>query len=60
MKSVPFNEVQVGQTFTYNGNEYVKIENKKINCCRFTNAHLVGDENQKIGVKPIENVEVSE
>ena len=60
MKKVPFSQVAVGQTFTYKNSQYVKLETTKVSCCRFTNAHLVGNTNQKIGVKPVEQVEVSE
>jgi hypothetical protein len=60
MKTVNFSAVKVNQTFSYNGKEYVKLETKKVSCCKFTNAHLVGDPNQKIGIKPTVIVEVSE
>lgn len=60
MKSVPFSSVKVNDTFTYKGSDYVKLQTNKISCCKFTNAHLVGNPNKKIGVKPTEQVEVSE
>ncbi len=60
MKQVPFSEVALGQRFVYKNFEYIKIEQKRISCCKFTNAHIVGDLNQKIGIKPVETVEVDE
>jgi len=60
MKQVPFSEVALGQRFVYQNMEYIKIEQKRISCCKFTNCHAVGNTNQKIGIKPAETVEVDE
>lgn len=58
MKQVPFSQVELNQRFVYKNSEYIKIEQKRVSCCRFTNAHIVGDVNQKIGIRPQEVVEV--
>lgn len=60
MKTVSFNEVQVGAEFTYNGNQYTKLEQKKISCCKSINASLVSDANQKVFIKPQDTVEIAE
>lgn len=60
MKQVPFNEVALDQRFTYKNIEYIKENQVRVSCCRFTNAHAVGNANQKIGIKPSEMVEVDD
>jgi hypothetical protein len=60
MKSVPFRELKVGDEFTYKDNNYVKANQIKISCCKFTNAYLVDNNKKKIGLKPQEMVEVQD
>jgi hypothetical protein len=35
-----FGELAVGQKFSINGSEYVKVEAVRISCCQSINAHL--------------------
>ena len=58
--NVPFSQVAVGSTFTYNGQEYVKTEKKKISCCKFFNATATDNVHLKIGLKGPETVEVKD
>ena len=58
MKEVVFSDVSVNQKFTYENNEYIKTDQKKISCCKFINAHLVGNTNQTIGIRPNQTVKV--
>lgn len=60
MKTVQFKDVKVDQVFKMGEIEYKKITEKRISCCKFTNACLVTDENQKVGVKPLTEVQVND
>jgi hypothetical protein len=60
MKTLPFKDVQVNQIFKMNNTEYKKIQEKRISCCKFTNACLISNENNKIGIKPLTEVEVND
>lgn len=60
MKSVKFSDVKIGAEFTYNDNQYTKLQQKKISCCKSINASLVSSPNQKILIKEDETVEVVE
>jgi hypothetical protein len=59
MSNVVFATVNVGDVFTYSGEQWEKTEKVKISCCRFNNAVSVNDPKKKIGVKDNESVEVS-
>jgi hypothetical protein len=54
-----FKELVVGDTFTYNGLEYVKIKDEKVSCCRTLNAAQASDETKKVMVPPITEIEVN-
>jgi hypothetical protein len=58
MKQIAFAELKVGDKLVYNNSEYIKTDKKQITCCRFTNAYLEADPNQKIGITPQTIVEV--
>jgi hypothetical protein len=60
MKTVQFKDVALNQTFKISDVEYKKIQERKISCCKFTNACLVSDENQKVGIKPLTEVQVND
>jgi len=55
-----FVDVQVGEKFTLNGIEYVKIPDERINCCKVNNASQTNDVGTKIQVIPITEVEVND
>lgn len=60
MKEVRFENVAVGNVFTYSGQKWIKTEKVKISCCKFNNAVGADNPKNKIGIKPQEIVEVSE
>jgi hypothetical protein len=60
MKTVQFKDVVLDQNFKINDIEYKKIPEKRISCCKFTNACLVSDNNQKVGIKPLTEVQVDD
>lgn len=60
MKSVIFKDLAVGAVFTYRNSEYVKIDMRKITCCKFVNAKLKADQKQEIGIRLEEKVEIAE
>jgi len=60
MKTVQFKDVKLDQVFKLGDIEYKRIQEKRISCCKYTNACLVTDENQKIGVKPLTEVQVND
>lgn len=55
-----FKDLAVNEQFIFNGSTYKKIEEVRVSCCRSINACLVDDENNKIQVKPLEEVSVNE
>lgn len=58
MSTKQFKDLAVNDTFIINGMSYKKIEEKRVSCCRSINACGVSDENNKIQVKPLDEVEV--
>lgn len=60
MKKVAFKEVPVGGEFTHANTVWVKVEERRITCCKFTNAKAKDDNNRKIGFKAGDLVEVAE
>lgn len=54
-----FNELPNGSRFILNGNEYVKIQEVKVSCCKTINAQLVADGNNKIYVQPATQVVIN-
>lgn len=60
MAKVKFKDVAVDAIFNYNGQQYKKIREKRISCCRFFNAALTSDESKQIGIKPLIEVDVEE
>lgn len=51
-----FSDLKVGDQFTYKNVQYTKIQPQKISCCKVLNALNISN-NQKVMIKPIENVE---
>ncbi len=47
-----FGELARGTRFTLNSNEYIKVEEVKVSCCRTVNAQLVSDANNRTYVQP--------
>ena len=60
MIKVRFKDVAIDTIFSYNGQQYKKIREKRISCCRFFNAALTSDESKQIGIKPLVEVDVEE
>jgi hypothetical protein len=53
-----FFEVSVGQKFRFNNQEYIKIPEIKVSCCKVQhNAELTGSA-EKVVLKPMDEVEV--
>jgi len=51
-----FSQLAVGEQFIYKNTTYTKTEPQKISCCKTLNAINLSN-NQKVMIKPIENVE---
>jgi len=60
MSTKQFKDVAVNEEFTFNGLQYKKINEVRVSCCRSINACLVSDANNKIQVKPLDEVTVSD
>lgn len=60
MKKVLFKDLQIDQVFKVGETEYKKITEHRVSCCRFTNACEVSNENNKMGFKPLTEVEINE
>jgi hypothetical protein len=55
-----FKELNDGEVFKFNGNEFKKIKLVMVSCCRSYNAESNANADQKIFVKPDEQVEVND
>jgi hypothetical protein len=60
MTTKQFKELKVGDTFTFNNIEYVRIADEKISCCRSNNAALVSEAKTKSFVPPLSEVQVND
>jgi hypothetical protein len=43
-----FGELAVGQKFSINGSEYIKMEAVRISCCQSINAHLLDNPGARV------------
>jgi hypothetical protein len=55
-----FEELNVGDKFTYNNTEYTKIEKVKVSCCRSVNCVWSSDNNKREFVDPSTEVAVKD
>lgn len=53
-----FMDVAIGATFRHEGNEYRKIPEERISCCSAINAQGLHNDQQRIQVLPLVEVEV--
>lgn len=53
-----FQDVAIGTTFRFNNQDYVKIQNIKVSCCRSVNCHKVNSPNDRHFIQPQQKVEV--
>lgn len=60
MATKQFKDLTVNEVFTFNGLEYKKIEEVRVSCCRSINACLVSDQNNKVQIKPLDEVTVND
>lgn len=56
MATKQFKDIPVDTVFTLNGVDYKKINEVRVSCCRSINACRVDDNNNKIQVKPLDEV----
>jgi hypothetical protein len=54
-----FSDIKVGERFTINGKEYVRIQDVKVSCCRSINAQAVENAGERIFVQPTNVVTVN-
>tara|TARA_B100001564_G_C20267615_1_gene502225 strand:+ start:216 stop:401 length:186 start_codon:yes stop_codon:yes gene_type:complete len=55
-----FKDVSVGTVFTHEGQEYVKIDDIRVTCCKVHNCKLTSNSAVKGFVVPIHEVEVAD
>lgn len=55
-----FKDIENDSQFNLNGTDFKKIPLLKVSCCRSYNAEAVSNSNQKIFVKPEDEVEVND
>jgi hypothetical protein len=60
MATKQFKDLAVNDEFTLNGVKYKKTEEKRVSCCRSINACGVDNAQQKIQVKPLDEVVVDD
>ena len=53
-----FVDIAVGTKFIHDGQEYTKIADERINCCRVNNAVLSSNPAHKVMIVPANEVEV--
>lgn len=52
-----FHELAVGEKFKFNNREYVKIPEVKVSCCKVKHNCEIIDNNEKVVLKPLDEVE---
>ncbi|NDG30869.1 hypothetical protein EB118_12450 [bacterium] len=60
MSMKQFKDLNIGDKFTFNNIEYVRISDERISCCQVKNAALANDSTTKIQVPPLSEVEVND
>lgn len=55
-----FVDIEIGTKFNFEGNEYIKIKDERINCCKCNNAILATDASKKTMIIPVKEVTVVE
>ena len=55
-----FVDIAIGTKFSFEGNDYIKIKDERITCCKVNNAVLAADTNQKTMIVPVSEVTVVE
>jgi len=53
-----FVDIAVGTKFIHDGQEYTKIADERINCCKVNNAVLSNNPTHKVMIVPAHEVEV--
>ena len=53
-----FVDISVGTKFVHDGQQYTKIADERINCCKVNNAVLVDNPAQKVMIVPANEVVV--
>ena len=48
-----FVDIAIGTKFSFEGNDYIKIKDERITCCKVNNAVLAADTNQKTMIIPV-------
>lgn len=60
MSTKQFKDLQIGEKFTYNNVEYVRIADEKISCCRSNNAVDTTEAKAKTFIQPLSEVQVND
>lgn len=60
MATKQFKDLAVNDEFSFNGLQYKKIQEVRVSCCRSINACLVNDANNRIQIKPLDEVTVGD
>jgi hypothetical protein len=55
-----FKDLAVGERFTFNDQEYIRIQDEKVSCCRTHNAALVSNPATKSQITPLTEVQVND
>ena len=57
-KIVKFMDLEIGSKFIHEDNQYYKIKDKRLTCCKVLNAALVDNPKKDIMIIPVTEVEV--
>lgn len=60
MKEVAFSEIKEGETFTYGSEQWVRIKDERVSCCRILNAAKVENPAVKTQIGPAVQVQIND
>lgn len=54
-----FKDLELNETFTYNGVSFVRIADERISCCKVLNSQNT-ETKEKVMILPLENIETNQ
>ncbi len=60
MKEVPFSEIKEGETFTYAAEQWTRIKDQKVSCCKVLNAAKTDNPAAKTQIGPSVQVQIND
>lgn len=54
-----FTDLKTGDRFSYNGTEYIKVDEVRVSCCKSINCQAAQDPNKRIQIPPNTTVTIN-